>query len=117
MTKNTRIPPEEACDLDPNKICDNCCKCIDEGAAYRVLVDDVDPDSMRVFNVSDPDAVFNDPVEPLDIDPELAAEWEEKLRASGLDEDEGAEEDAPEREITMKGIRKRKKHVSHLPEA
>ena len=36
------------CDLDPTKVCDNCCKCIDTGAEYRgikidaVITDDTE---------------------------------------------------------------------------
>lgn len=32
----------EVCDLDPDKICDNCCKCIDGDADFRgIYVDDI----------------------------------------------------------------------------
>jgi hypothetical protein len=32
----------DKCDLDPDKICDNCCKCIDGDADYRgVYIDDI----------------------------------------------------------------------------
>lgn len=28
---------DDYCDLDPTKLCDNCCKCLEKGEAYRVL--------------------------------------------------------------------------------
>lgn len=32
----------DICDLDPTKICDNCCKCIDSDADYKgIYIDDI----------------------------------------------------------------------------
>lgn len=32
----------DICDMDPDKICDNCCKCIDGDADYKgIYVDDI----------------------------------------------------------------------------
>ncbi len=28
---------DDTCDLDPNKICDNCCKCIEENKNYKII--------------------------------------------------------------------------------
>ena len=100
----------DVCDLDPNKICDNCCKCIEESQQededYAVvpvhlqrpdeaespaadgwgeetaLLDEDDNDPLESES-SDDDPKEDDYVaEPLDIDPKLMLEWEEKLRES-----------------------------------
>ncbi|MBS7263000.1 MAG: hypothetical protein KIG36_05275 [Eubacteriales bacterium] len=35
------------CDLDPNKICDNCCKCLDEQPDYKeIIISAVYPDEI-----------------------------------------------------------------------
>lgn len=31
---------DDHCDLDPSKICDNCMKCVTDGADYRAIVID-----------------------------------------------------------------------------
>ena len=31
------IEDNDYCDLDPNKICDNCCKCIEGDNEYRAI--------------------------------------------------------------------------------
>lgn len=61
------------CDLDPNKICDNCMKCIDQGQDYKeIIVEDiVDGDENAA------------PVEPAIDKKELARQWA-LLRQSGL---------------------------------
>ena len=28
---------DDRCDLDPNKICDNCCKCIESDKNYKII--------------------------------------------------------------------------------
>lgn len=28
---------DDYCDLDPNKICDNCCKCIETDKNYKII--------------------------------------------------------------------------------
>ncbi len=95
----------DICDLDPNKICDNCCKCIDsphEDENYAVLPVDLQTepaaqegweDEYDIPDGQDEDTSFecdsdDDPqgstyiAEPLDIDPELLLEWEQKLNES-----------------------------------
>jgi len=40
----------ERCDLDPNKICDNCCRCIESDSDYaEIIITDVitDPDKAK----------------------------------------------------------------------
>ena len=36
---NTEMEEEndDRCDLDPNKICDNCCKCIESDKNYKII--------------------------------------------------------------------------------
>lgn len=34
--KNIEIE-DDFCDLEPNKICDNCCKCIEENKNYKII--------------------------------------------------------------------------------
>lgn len=100
----------EVCDLDPNKICDNCCKCIEtqqEDERYAVLPVQLQPPDDGDYSTADvkwegenasPDDNDDDCyecefweedseeedyiAEPLDIDPHLMQAWEEKLRAS-----------------------------------
>ncbi|MEL7608466.1 MAG: hypothetical protein AAGU74_03095 [Bacillota bacterium] len=102
----------DVCDLDPNKICDNCCKCIEsqqDDKNYAVLPvqlhrtedaesmmpEDVDAweeenalpyddDDSQAYERSDDDDSEEDDciAEPLNIDPLLIEEWEEKLRES-----------------------------------
>lgn len=74
-----RFAEDDFCDLEPGKICDNCCRCIDNpDAEYNGVLADFDilADEYVIDNVS----VLNDPLERPDIDPKLLAEWEEKLR-------------------------------------
>ena len=71
-----------------------------------------------VCDVTNEDAV-NEPIPGLDIDPELMAEWEEKLRlAEEADRQKRAEpaEEAGESEepIGYRGSRKRREHISHI---
>ena len=82
----------EYCDLDPAKVCDNCCRCIESGKDY----DDYDISLVhRIDEISDIlgeedmllDSGFDEldmgqsgDIPPLKIDPILAAEWEKKLR-------------------------------------
>ena len=36
-----RVPENDYCDLEPGKICDNCCRCIDEpGKEYNTVLAD-----------------------------------------------------------------------------
>ncbi len=31
------VEDDDTCDLDPNKICDNCGKCIEEDVNYKII--------------------------------------------------------------------------------
>ncbi|HMM31418.1 MAG TPA: hypothetical protein PKB13_06520 [Clostridia bacterium] len=95
------------CDLDPTKRCDNCCKCLEQPAddsdenGYRVIMAELHADGEDVEFIPELEqqsaiaALFDekdeeedaDEVEPLNIPPELLAEWEAKLAAS-FQEDE-----------------------------
>lgn len=35
--KTTETQEDDFCDLDPNKICDNCCKCIETDKNYKII--------------------------------------------------------------------------------
>lgn len=96
----------DICDLDPSKVCDNCCKCLEQQEeltdenGYRVIVADFNPEEAE--GVSEPEqasaiaALFREEkedeelgeIDPLDIPPELMAEWEAKLAASFREEEE-----------------------------
>ena len=89
-----RVPENDYCDLEPGKICDNCCRCIDEpGKEYNTV--------LAGFELLEEDYVLddvnwlNEPLVRPDIDPALLAEWEEKLRK--LEEEEKAAEAASEK--------------------
>ena len=56
---------------------------------------------------------ISEPIEQLDIDPELMAEWEEKLRLAEEAEREAVEEELIE-PIGYRGVRQRRAHVSHV---
>ncbi len=82
---------DDYCDLDPTKICDSCCKCIESGeeySEYNIELTDKIEDLEEVvlpFNWEETDSDCDDDVDsanvaPLDIDPKLMAEWEAKLR-------------------------------------
>lgn len=44
----------DICDLDPNKICDNCCVCIDNGADFKsVEIDEIIEDENEVLDQED----------------------------------------------------------------
>ncbi len=72
------------CDLDAGKLCDNCGKCLEESdpnAEYRSINYSLPDDEI------DFDVFLDEPVEigspdPIEIDPELVAEWEERLAES-----------------------------------
>jgi len=128
------------CDLNPTKICDNCCRCLDKdvmeagisaihGDSQEIEISLMRTDSIRESGMDDAltekdfsadlssefydDTLQDDPlahlfpedleeeleagedewescdsshVEPLAIDPALAAEWEAKLRAYEMQE-------------------------------
>lgn len=102
-----RDSESDICDLDPNNICDNCCKCIEQPDnldenGYRVIVaefrtDEDEPDESLSEQASALAAFFAEEegeeeelpeIDPLDIPPELLAEWEAKLAASFREEEE-----------------------------
>ena len=88
------VPENDYCDLEPGKICDNCCRCIDEpGKEYNTVLADLE--LLEEDYVLDDVNVLNEPLERPDIDPALLAEWEEKLRK--LEEEEKAAEAASEK--------------------
>ena len=100
------------CDLDPNKICDNCGKCLKTNTNDEFLNLYVRAEDMHVEDSSDDrddeelteeEKAFNEfldaPIdlqlpEPLEVDPELAAQWEAILRKY---EEEELKEDVIER--------------------
>lgn len=96
------------CDLDPTKICDNCCKCIDTGRDYEEFqleelthriseIDELNADvyeedevevDFDLYGVEDEEGYSVDPsnVPPMDIDPELLLEWERKLKIAEIED-------------------------------
>lgn len=85
------------CDLDPTKLCDNCCRCIESNDEYEEFqieltdtISTLDEMAELPFDFSDDEAdeYSFDPsnVAPLDIDPQLMAEWERKLRIYEIEE-------------------------------
>ncbi len=94
------------CDLDPGKICDNCCKCLDIDKPYneieaellrtdridegndRELVyddfedgaDDLSGGSFDFYEGGEGEDCDSSRVPPIDIDPALKAEWERRLK-------------------------------------
>ena len=89
-----RVPENDYCDLEPGKICDNCCRCMDEpGKEYNTVLAGFE--LLEEDYVLDDVNVLNEPLERPDIDPALLAEWEEKLRK--LEEEEKAAEAASEK--------------------
>ena len=88
------VPENDYCDLEPGKICDNCCRCIDEpGKEYNTVLAGFE--LLEEDYVLDDVNVLNEPLVRPDIDPALLAEWEEKLRK--LEEEEKAAEAASEK--------------------
>lgn len=116
------------CDLDPNKICDNCGKCLktntdDEFLNLYVRAEDMHTEEILDSEENDPaelteeekafNAFLDAPIdlhlpEPLEIDPELVAKWEEILRQYEANETANEAPDLPEPEISMHGSRKRR---------
>lgn len=103
------------CDLDPTKLCDNCCRCIESGNEYEEfqieLTDTVSTlDELAElpfdfdFGDEEEDEYSFDPtnVAPLEIDPVLMAEWEKKLRIYEIEE-------AQQQVRNLRGIRKKRR--------
>lgn len=105
---------DDFCSLNPTKLCDNCCKCLEPHDAYRILhadmhLADIGPeeeeDYMPEADLAE-DALFTllaaeeeeaedaetfgfgKNIPPLYIDPALLAEWEAKLADIGQSEQE-----------------------------
>lgn len=119
------------CDIDPNKICDNCGKCLQRGSdefnsiIYRYPAEDESENERECecdhhengeeLNSADFDEFLDEPIEldvpdPIQIDPELAAEWERRL-AESFREDarrEAASADAPKGLYAVRKRRERK---------
>ena len=83
------------CDLDPTKLCDNCCRCIESGEEYEEFqieltdtISTLDEMAELPFDFDDEDEYSFDSsaVAPLEIDPQLMAEWEKKLRIYEIEE-------------------------------
>jgi len=114
----------DICDLDPNKICDNCCKCLEQPEeqidenGYRVIVakfsaEDTEENAREreqesaiaeLFQDDESGSEEFDEIDPLDIPPDLMAEWEAKLAASFSKDEEG--ENLPQ--AKLKGSRKKR---------
>lgn len=105
------------CDLEPGKICDNCCRCLDMDKDYNeveasllrtdavVSLDDKDGEDAYAYYFEpweDAEEADDEEIDPIQIDPALMAEWEARLRAYEA-----------EQRLTymrsMRGIRKRRK--------
>ncbi len=117
MKHTEPIPERDRCDLDPNKVCDNCCKCIETDEEYRTLPVGLDPESTLVFHPGEEEKLSAESMPAFDIDPALLAEWEEKLRRAEEAEKAGEgngpdfiEEYAGE-SVGFYGVRKKRPHV------
>ncbi len=98
--------PDDRCDLDPNKICDNCCKCIDNSDSdYKVVLADMALDESEGYLVEKAGETESDDVEEryIGVPDELLAEWNDKLQKY---EQELSDNEADKR--VMVGHRKRK---------
>ena len=113
----------DICDLDSSKICDNCCKCLEQldeqidESGYRVIpaqfrAEDTEeyPGEFEqestiamLFRDDESDGEDYNEIDPLDIPTDLMVEWEAKLAAS-FRKDEEAETLLPK----IKGSRKRR---------
>ena len=116
--RHNTLEAEDYCDLDPKKLCDNWCKCIESGEeAYYTILAKLTPEAAGkapAFEVisaaeaqenglvaaidlmdeypQDPldgeSFLFGDEAVPAEIDPQLWREWEDKLAAIGEDEED-----------------------------
>ncbi len=114
----------DICDLDSNKICDNCCKCLEQpdkpidDNGYRVIAakfraEDTEEYAVEreqesaiasLFQDDESDREEYNEIDPLDIPPDLMAEWEAKLAASFRKDEEGETSS----QMKLKGSRKRR---------
>lgn len=85
------------CDLEPGKLCDNCCRCLDTDKPYNELeadfsrtdrIDEGDggldlfqDDFYELYAEGEGEDCDSSRVPPIEIDPELKAEWERRLQA------------------------------------
>lgn len=84
------------CDLDPSKICDNCCRCLDMDKPYNEveisllrtdhIIEDIkdngnDTAFPFVFCEEEDEGCDPSRISPFKIDPALRAEWENRLKA------------------------------------
>lgn len=124
------------CDLDPNKICDNCGKCLassDNDDEFRSVV--VSANDFSETTAEDgADEEFDDhelseeerqlmefldaPIdlhvpEPIEVDPELMAKWEKILAEKEEEERRNEEPDISMPEISLHGSRKRRDRKNH----
>ena len=75
------IPENDYCDLDPTKICDNCCKCIEDPRDdFRSVAVKYDADSMGIMYSESDEETPDIFVPEITISPELLNEWEARLR-------------------------------------
>lgn len=115
--EDTSSPELDYCDLEPGKICDNCCKCLDMDKPYNEIeaellrtdrideaaalaCDDFYYEDEEYSEGGEGEACDSSRVAPIVIDPALMAEWELRLRAY----------DAEKRAAymrTLHGVRKR----------
>ncbi len=118
------LQTDDICDLDSNKICDNCCKCLEQSdepindSGYRVITakfraEDTEKYGVEreqesaiaaLFQEEGNDTEEYDEIDPLDIPPDLMAEWEAKLAASFRMDEEGDTSS----QTKLKGSRKRR---------
>ena len=115
---------DDYCTLEPTKICDNCCKCLEPGEAYRVIHADMHIEDMQpleaeeddlpeeylettdipldedVEEYEDDEFEFGKNIPPIEIDPALMAEWEKKL--ADLDADQN------DRQPKLYGVRRKR---------
>ncbi len=97
---------DDICDLDPNKICDNCCKCLEQQAGidedgFKVISaqlaseppeEDVSEQASAIAALfggdEDGEEADSEELDPIGVPPELMAEWEAKLRESFRQDEE-----------------------------
>lgn len=75
--------PDDRCDLDPNKICDNCCKCIDNNDSdYKVVLADMALDESEGYLIEKAGETDSSDISEdyIGVSDELLAEWNEKLK-------------------------------------
>jgi len=101
------LNPDDACDLEPDKLCDNCCRCIDQGedygVAYAYAQFNIPLDEFIIAGDKEENGGEEEQLTELDIDPELMAEWESKLAL--------AEDDTPRNTFAFKRLRGARKKV------